>query len=205
MRFKRGFTLIEMLVVLAIIAVLAAILFPVMSKARMKARQATCISNLKQLLTAVNLYTQDYDRTLVPARAGKAPDSLGYSWCMILQPYMKNEKILICPLDPQGQLASRTTDLPHSYGINYDLTFNASGWSRAPLAYSLSHIEGVSEKILFFDMKPAAQAMGASYRANRLSRVDARHFDRAAFGFLDGHAKCMPPTATNAPKNMWMP
>jgi len=45
----QGFTLIELLVVIAIIAILAAILFPVFAQAREKARQATCISNLKQM------------------------------------------------------------------------------------------------------------------------------------------------------------
>ena len=46
---RRAFTLIELLVVIAIIAILAAILFPVFAKAREKARQASCLSNLKQI------------------------------------------------------------------------------------------------------------------------------------------------------------
>jgi prepilin-type N-terminal cleavage/methylation domain-containing protein len=59
--FRFGFTLIELLVVIAIIAILAAILFPVFSQARDKARQATCISNLKQVGLAFLEYAQDYD------------------------------------------------------------------------------------------------------------------------------------------------
>ncbi len=58
---KRGFTLIELLVVIAIIAILAAIIFPVFAKAREKARQTTCVNNLKQIGNGIMMYTQDYD------------------------------------------------------------------------------------------------------------------------------------------------
>ncbi|MBQ0104694.1 MAG: prepilin-type N-terminal cleavage/methylation domain-containing protein, partial [Armatimonadetes bacterium] len=61
---KHGFTLIELLVVIAIIAILAAILFPVFAQAREKARQTSCLSNCKQLGTAITLYCDDYDETL---------------------------------------------------------------------------------------------------------------------------------------------
>src|SRR5712692_8306100 len=58
-----AFTLIELLVVIAIIVVIAAILFPVFARARGKARQATCLSNLKQLAAAVMMYMGDYDES----------------------------------------------------------------------------------------------------------------------------------------------
>jgi prepilin-type N-terminal cleavage/methylation domain-containing protein len=61
---KRAFTLIELLVVIAIIAILAAILFPVFAQAREKARQSSCISNLKQLGLSMMQYAQDYDGKL---------------------------------------------------------------------------------------------------------------------------------------------
>ena len=61
---QRGFTLIELLVVIAIIAILAGLLFPVFSSAREAARRTACVSNLRQLGSAVTLYTQDYDERL---------------------------------------------------------------------------------------------------------------------------------------------
>jgi prepilin-type N-terminal cleavage/methylation domain-containing protein len=61
MRRERGFTLTEMLVVIAVIAVLTAILLPVFSTVREKARQNACLSNLRQIGTALTAYAQDYD------------------------------------------------------------------------------------------------------------------------------------------------
>lgn len=61
---RAAFTLIELLVVIAIIAILAAILFPVFAQARAKARQAACLSNLKQIGTGIMMYAQDYDEIL---------------------------------------------------------------------------------------------------------------------------------------------
>ena len=55
----RGFTLIELLVVIAIIAILAAILFPVFARAREKARQTSCLANVKQITLGALMYVQD--------------------------------------------------------------------------------------------------------------------------------------------------
>ena len=73
MRNRRGFTLIELLVVIAIIAILAAILFPVFAQAREKARQTTCLSNMKQMGTAIMMYVQDYDEVTPANRTAGAP------------------------------------------------------------------------------------------------------------------------------------
>jgi len=60
----RGFTLVELLVVMAVIAILAAMLLPVLSQARVQARSVSCVSNLRQLATASLMYAQDYDEAL---------------------------------------------------------------------------------------------------------------------------------------------
>src|SRR5512144_1088189 len=75
---KPGFTLIEVLVVIAIIAILAAILFPVFAQAREKARQTVCASNLKQIGTAFAMYMQDYDERLPDRRDLKSSFPGGY-------------------------------------------------------------------------------------------------------------------------------
>src|SRR5919205_3767504 len=73
-RIRTAFTLIELLVVIAIIAILAAILFPVFAQARAKARQTSCLSNMKQIGTGLYMYVQDYDETL----AGNDTNAEGY-------------------------------------------------------------------------------------------------------------------------------
>ncbi len=98
---SRGFTLIELLVVIAIIAILAAILFPVFAQAREKARASACLSNTKQIGTAIMMYTQDYDETLPEYwddndAKNPNPNPLGY-WHNHLQPYIKNYQVFICP------------------------------------------------------------------------------------------------------------
>src|ERR1043166_4666487 len=75
----RGFTLIELLVVISIIALLAAILFPVFSKARENARRASCQSNLKQIGLGILQYAQDSDEVMVPAWLAGACDP-GFVW-----------------------------------------------------------------------------------------------------------------------------
>src|SRR5436853_3864308 len=91
---RRAFTLIELLVVIAIIAILAAILFPVFAQARESARKATCQSNLKQILAASMMYSQDYDEFLVTAYPNYQMTTVNgtrtvYYMALIL-PYTKN-------------------------------------------------------------------------------------------------------------------
>ena len=95
---RRGFTLIELLVVIAIIAILAAILFPVFARAREKARQASCVSNLKQIGLAMQMYASDYDERCPPTWGWVPADWVPeqgnwftgfFMWDVYLYPYVK--------------------------------------------------------------------------------------------------------------------
>jgi prepilin-type N-terminal cleavage/methylation domain-containing protein len=90
---QKAFTLIELLVVIAIIAILAAILFPVFAQAREKARQAACLSNLKQIGLAQLMYVQDYDEQFPTSWSKGFPGDINF----YVQPYIKNVDILLCP------------------------------------------------------------------------------------------------------------
>src|ERR1041385_483386 len=80
---KQGFTLIELLVVIAVIAILAALLFPVFAQAREKARQTSCLSNMKQINLGWMMYMQDYDETWIFRVGGNAigkGDACAWRW-----------------------------------------------------------------------------------------------------------------------------
>jgi prepilin-type N-terminal cleavage/methylation domain-containing protein/prepilin-type processing-associated H-X9-DG protein len=103
---NRGFTLIELLVVIAIIAILAAILFPVFAQAREQARKASCLSNCKQIGTAMQMYAQDYDEHL-PGWAHPPSHYLARFWSdwaivvPLLNAYSKSDNLWQCPSGPK--------------------------------------------------------------------------------------------------------
>ena len=90
---------------IAIIAILAAILFPVFAQAREKARQTACLSNLRQAATAMQMYVQDYDETflisLYFAREADGKTPCVANFFSTVLPYQKNADIMRCPPNPK--------------------------------------------------------------------------------------------------------
>ena len=200
---RSGFTLIELLVVIAIIAILAAILFPVFAKAREKARQASCLSNIKQMGLAAMQYVQDYDEYyplgyrnsgtneyLPVTKVTKNPGGW-VAWFENLYPYIKNGQVFVCP----------------SFNSVVDYGYNP--WlmprSYTPVApFGLGQVTHPAETIMFYDTyagssrpcgypwvvnartaanceaKPAADYPGFTY---------ARHNGGCNIAFCDGHGK----------------
>jgi prepilin-type N-terminal cleavage/methylation domain-containing protein/prepilin-type processing-associated H-X9-DG protein len=169
---KRGFTLIELLVVIAIIAILAAILFPVFAQAREKARQTTCLSNLKQVGQGMLMYAGDYDETLSWSTSNMSP---GRSWYQNIEPYIKsgvdrnangsykvttfwscpsfaNKNIPRLPGDPDPPAWTVAADVARSYGANGNLMpswANATdGWFPGKRPATLASIDKPAQVVL---------------------------------------------------------
>ncbi len=189
MKHQRGrFTLIELLVVIGIIALLAAMLLPVLSKARERAEQADCIGNLRQLTLAFMMYIDDsksqfpyytnggwgagreggwvfYDAFPVPV-AGNFDVSRG-----TLYKYVNEERVYAC----RGDL----TESRCSYGANSDTRNAKLSEVERPSSIPLLLEEGSTRPTTndgYFDL----DYLPADYVVNR-------HNDGSVYGFCDGH------------------
>jgi len=105
-RSENGFTLVELLVVIAVIVILAALLFPVFAQARESARRTRCLSNLRQIATAVMMYAADHDDRLpidltgvrdAPAAAPCSPWNPDRRIESQIWPYVRSTEVFACP------------------------------------------------------------------------------------------------------------
>jgi len=201
---RKGFTLIELLVVIAIIAILAAILFPVFAKAREKARQSSCLSNVKQLGLGMLMYVQDYDEVFFssgsrwlggtygvnPVVPG-APDvnwhnTFGYqdSWVSEIAPYIKNTQIYRCPS------SSVAACMGCDYGIPmYGFASPATRINLFAARPAMATFTRPSQTMMLTETKSGvnpAYVMNVQHYA-----CDPRHNEGGNICFVDGHAKWM--------------
>ncbi len=185
-RYKtRGFTLIELLVVIAIIAILAAILFPVFATARERARQTSCLSNLKQIGTGLMMYVQDYDERYPGSVMQPIPPINGGGSSIQpidaqLNPYTKSDQVWACPSDDNPFFVLTpaqfwdgkhvNTKMRRTYGYVTEINTREKNTldpntglasripPRGPAGYTMASIEQSTETIAFME---ASSNLGA--------------------------------------------
>ena len=197
---RKAFTLLEILVVIAIIAILAAILFPAFARARENARRASCQSNLKQIGLGIALYTQDYDEKLshYDGMGTPGPDSFTENdvlWADVLQPYVKSKQIFICPsATHSGSPKTRTTTASASFYYGVAATLQTTEYaftnhSPTPVS-SLSEFTNPSETLLVLDRSDATTASYDYFVNDDPFRAAGKlHFEGPNCLFADGHVK----------------
>lgn len=197
---RRGFTLIELLVVIAIIAILAAILFPVFAKAREKARQSSCLSNVKQIMLGVLQYCQDYDEQLpIGTSYWYAPDGGGASsridpapWNELIAPYIKNTQVFACPSDsPNTQNISTWPGNPRVLSYCANMCYEQFGFQNIGQLKDASRFafmwDSDSWNSYWYPTNDTTIDGATSYRPWLSAAL--RHNDGCNMGFLDGHGK----------------
>jgi prepilin-type N-terminal cleavage/methylation domain-containing protein/prepilin-type processing-associated H-X9-DG protein len=192
---RRAFTLIELLVVIAIIAILAAILFPVFAQARAKARQTACLNNLKQIGTALMMYTQDYDEALpihFTVNNGSytvndyAAPTAQYNWMALIQPYLKNLQIYKCPqaIVNTGSISPTALSAASYYGNGVVMGRTiAVVPNPADIIWAHEGPDTTRNSVL----RPYRN--GAGYLRWLSSSYDLLHFSGGNLVYCDGHAK----------------
>jgi len=203
-----GFTLIELLEVIAIISILAGMIFPVFSRAREKARQASCLSNVRQLTMALKMYAQDMDESYpmgLTAGVSLVYPGCHENWFDEVFSYTRDKRINVCP--------DRTSRNP-GYGLNYYVSGIeiAAFWNPA-LKISVADAvldgepEAGSNNYLYLPLdrwwvSPPDQTLPGSLPAVYAS---TRHNDGAIYGFADGHVKFQKPGQVAHYATYWDP
>ncbi len=146
---QRGFTLIELLVVIAIIAILAAILFPVFAQAREKARQTSCVSNMRQMGMAITMYVTDNEG--YPMHSSPSNWNPRKRWPDYVFPYSKNEKLFTCPSAPADLFRKPWAHNPQLFFGGYGYNYQYLGNARFPFSAPDALVQAPAETVVVAD------------------------------------------------------
>ena len=210
----RAFTLIEILVVIAIVGLLAALLLPVFARARASGRRTSCASNLKQIGLALGLYANDY-RSYPYVDTGSRPD-ICLAWPNKLFSYVKSEAVFECPSFAYGAFKAScpapdtsTPGHPINFRGSYDVNLPNASYFKDPVTgitkestpvpqrFTPTRYTRPSTTILLLDgdggfVSPGYQEPTATDAATLANYgVDAHHEGGANVSFADGHVKWM--------------
>jgi len=199
LRRRTGFTLIELLVVAAVLALLATICFGAFTRAREKARVATCASNLRQLSLAMQSYVQDSDGRFPSVWIGYPSMAPEYrsEWTLVLEPYLKNSGVLRCPTSEWGK-ERRDTDYQYNSPRLSDVTYRPGEGRliRMVVGKQESRMERPSTTVLHQDtywgiFHPPDEAVDPVYADQ--DGYSNLHSGGGNYSFLDGHVKWLSP------------
>lgn len=209
LQVKRGFTLVELLVVLAIIVLLAAILLPAWGAYREKANATACGSNLRSLYVALSMYNSDHNQ--IPKQPG--PPGKAVPWMVALKPYLNLKDHLdppgvnwqlVCP-SARKYVTSDWLWWNSTYAANWHAAVDCSEQVWSFPARNLALQQKPSETLAFFDYVPGFRTPN-DFEQRQISQKDQifRHSGKMNAVFLDGHVKRLSyPLPTDFSKLPW--
>jgi len=198
-RTRRAFTLIELLIVVAVIGVLAALLMPALSKSISKGRQTKCANNLRQIYLASELYSNDNDGIIVHNLNNIPPSNV--TWVEAITPYvektvtsagsLRHTGVWACPVSKAKASGGEYSDFGKNFFVNGDLK-DGGGSSWGPPPNNGPHTRNFRKIALTQPSRTMAFADGANrdlqvWNAN--FGLAYRHDGRANIVFFDGHAE----------------